>query len=257
VEPEELMNVNPVALPEEPDDPADSGVSSSSEERVSLAADVLRQLLIRAREGAVSTQALRKELEARSIPEPQELIAKLKSLEFSVERGHTWYHIGRSFLTESKYREARRTQEVEARQAEVADVAADDLEDSDDEQEIAVPRERKKRRREEGRLGAYIVPFLEEIYDDEASPDTYVFDVHSTRGGTDFENVDLLAMHWRSAKCVDVISVEVKLRFTGFSGSAGAQLHALLGTRVDCPSRGRDNGEGRGDGTASARSTAL
>jgi hypothetical protein len=75
-------------------------------------------------------------------------------------------------LTESKFTEVQRTQEVEARQAEVAnEVAGDDDEpDSEEEPEIAAPRERKKRRREEGRLGAYIVPFLEEIYDDEASP---------------------------------------------------------------------------------------
>jgi hypothetical protein len=207
-----VLGENPI-----PEEQADSGVVIA-DDRLDLAAEVLRQMLVRARDGAVSTQALRKELDGRGIQEPQELIARLKSVPYNPANGHSWYHIGRSFLTEAKFKDAQRSQEVEARQAEVANEAADAEEDteSEEEQDTAAPRERKKRRREEGRLGAYIVPILEEIYDDEASPETYVFDVHSTRGGSDFENVDLLAMHWRSPKCVDVITVEVKLKFTAF-----------------------------------------
>jgi hypothetical protein len=196
----------------------DSGVSTVPDERLQQGADILRQLLARARDGAVSTQALRKEFDARGIAEAQELIARLKSLEHNPERGQTWHHIGRSFLTESRFKDAQRSQEVEARQAEAADEVSDADEDgaAEDDAEAVAPRERKKRRREEARLGAYILPLLEELYDDEASPDTYVFDVHSVRGGSDFENVDLLAIHWRSSKCVDVVTVEVKLKFTAF-----------------------------------------
>jgi hypothetical protein len=77
-----------------------------------------------------------------------------------------------------------------------------------------VEHQRKKRRREEDRLGAYIVPLLKELYDDGPSPDRYVFDVHAMRRGGDLENVDILAFHWRSPKWVDVVTVEVKLKFT-------------------------------------------
>lgn len=109
-----------------------------ADERLALGAEVLRQLLARARDGSVSTQALRKELDARAIAEPQELIARLESVERNVDRGYTWYHIGRSFLTESKYREAQRTREVEARRAEVAYEVAGDEDDADSEQEQEV-----------------------------------------------------------------------------------------------------------------------
>lgn len=190
--------------------------------RLAVGAEVLREMLARSREGVVSTQSVRKELEARNIPEALELIARLKIYDHagSGDGQPRWYHLGRSFLTEAKYHEAQRSQEEGAKQAEAADEAAAETsvadDTADDEAEIAAPRERKKRRREEARLGAYIVPVLEELYDDEASPDNYVFDVHAARGGNDFENVDLLAIHWRSPKAIDIVTVEVKLKFTAF-----------------------------------------
>ena len=42
----------------------------------------------------------------------------------------------------------------------------------------------------------------------------YVFDVHHDRAGSDYENVNVLAIHWRSSKVAELISVEVKLDFT-------------------------------------------
>ena len=42
----------------------------------------------------------------------------------------------------------------------------------------------------------------------------FVFDVHSARKGSSFENVDLIAVHWRSRNFCDLISVEVKLEFS-------------------------------------------
>ncbi|MDQ2645150.1 MAG: hypothetical protein M3020_15140 [Myxococcota bacterium] len=190
--------------------------------RLATGAEVLREMLARSREGVVSTQSVRKELEARNIPEALELIARLKIYDHvaSGDGQPRWHHLGRSFLTEERYRDAQRNQEEGAKQAEAADEAAADgpLADEipDEEADVTAPRERKKRRREEARLGAYIVPVLEELYDDEASPESYVFDVHAARGGNDFENVDLLAIHWRSAKVIDIVTVEVKLKFTAF-----------------------------------------
>lgn len=208
-----------------PGQECESTSTAGEAERMRMGAQVLRDMLARARDGAVSTQALRRELEARGMSDAQELIARLKSVDHTSQSSAgndqgCWYHFGRSFLTAAKYGEAQRIQEVEATQAESADEVGDVQDSSEgaaeDEVDTVLPRERKKRRREEGRLGAYIVPVLEELYDDESSPDTYVFDVHSLRGGSDFENVDLLAVHWRSPKSIDIVTVEVKLKFTGF-----------------------------------------
>jgi hypothetical protein len=41
-----------------------------------------------------------------------------------------------------------------------------------------------------------------------------VFDVHNGRAGNEFENVDVMAVHWRSSKVVELVTVEVKLEFT-------------------------------------------
>jgi hypothetical protein len=41
-----------------------------------------------------------------------------------------------------------------------------------------------------------------------------VFDVHSARKGGSFENVELIADHWRSSNFCDLVTVEVKLEFT-------------------------------------------
>jgi hypothetical protein len=188
-----------------------------------MGAQILREMLARARDGAISTQSLRKELDGRNVADPQELIARLRALEPGDQPGgpeqSRWFHLGRSFYTEAKYREAQRAQDALAAEASAADAVADPVtseEEAEEETDTAAPRERRKRRSEEARLGTYIVRTLEEIYDDEASPEKYVFDVHSLRGGSDFENVDLLAVHWRSPKVIDIVTVEVKLKFTAF-----------------------------------------
>jgi hypothetical protein len=65
-------------------------------------------------------------------------------------------------------------------------------------------------------LVAYVKSALEEIYASDAGPEDkdFVFDVHSARKGSSFENVDLLAVHWRSRSFCDLITVEVKLEFS-------------------------------------------
>ena len=65
-------------------------------------------------------------------------------------------------------------------------------------------------------MGAYVVPLIEEIYASESAPEgrTYVFDVHDSRPGGEYQNVDLLAVHWRSRKVIELVAVEVKLDFT-------------------------------------------
>ena len=60
------------------------------------------------------------------------------------------------------------------------------------------------------------VPALEDLYFSESNADEkdFVFDVHSYRKGSSFENTDLIAIHWRSDKVYDLIAVEVKLGFS-------------------------------------------
>jgi hypothetical protein len=82
------------------------------------------------------------------------------------------------------------------------------------EEEVAPKRATKQ---EEARLVTYIRDGLTSIYDSDFLPqgaEDYIFDVHNDRGGSDFENVDLLGFHWRSQEIVETIAVEAKLYFT-------------------------------------------
>lgn len=85
-----------------------------------------------------------------------------------------------------------------------------------DEEEGDVPAPaRRSYRQEEARLVTYVVEALETVYASEYGPEREtIFDVHNQRPGNAFENVDVIAAHWRSDEVVDLISVEVKLDFT-------------------------------------------
>lgn len=103
----------------------------------------------------------------------------------------------------------QRATEAEAANAEKAS-------DGQTDEDFVAPPERRKNRQEEGRLGTYVVSALENIYQSDGAPDDapYVFDVHNDRPGNEYENVDLIAVHWRTATNVELIAVEVKLDFT-------------------------------------------
>jgi hypothetical protein len=62
----------------------------------------------------------------------------------------------------------------------------------------------------------YVKEELEKLYASDFGPEDtdFVFDVHSARKGSSFENVDLIGVHWRSRDFCDLITVEVKLDFT-------------------------------------------
>jgi hypothetical protein len=195
------------------------------------AVDLLRQMLHE--KGCVSSVALRAALEERKIPNARDLVVKLRyptdDTDSSMPRpDFPIITHGKSFYSEEAFKR------IEAEKAEKAEVAAQvggaeivvpspqidrrapvtasDAREREDE-EIS----RKPLRQEEARLVNYIGSALEDIYDSEFVPskDTpYVFDVHSSRAGSDFENVDLLAVHWRSHDRVEIITVEAKLAFT-------------------------------------------
>jgi hypothetical protein len=172
--------------------------------------------------GVVSSLALRHALEQRKVPDARRLVVSLKYFDFDapVEDGRTkppfrWYSHARSFYSEDRYARLQSAQEQKATTAE--QVAVTEVEQEEDDQEQEVPqKERRRNRQEERRLGTYVVSTLENVYQSDLAPEDapYVFDVHSDRAGNEFENVDVMAAHWRSPKIVELVIVEVKLDFT-------------------------------------------
>jgi hypothetical protein len=188
----------------------------------SMAAALLRQLLERADDGCVGSVVVGRELTKKGIPDPRRLVLALKFHDFDAppdenqpNPGFTWRHHGRSFYTEEAFRSTLTRTECEAESAaEKAAVPLASIVDDDDDDEPA-PIKRTKRT-EEARLVRYVIEALNDIYDSEYGPDRkdIAFDVHNERAGSDFENVDALAIHWRSKEVVDLIAVEVKLTFS-------------------------------------------
>src|SRR5690606_11967412 len=92
-----------------------------------------------------------------------------------------------------------------------------DAESSDIDQETPdVPRTRRNRR-EEARLVKYVEAALEDLYgDSEGVPEgaNVAFDVHGERRGGEYENVDVIAIDWRSESIAELVAVEVKLEFS-------------------------------------------
>lgn len=180
------------------------------------ALETLRAMLT-ANNGAVSSIALARELRKRSvIAEPQDLIVELTywDPENLQQRGldvpsFQFHHFGRSFYSPERHQEVvKQAEATTEREAEDASRS----EKPEPEDETPAPRANKQ---EEARLTAYVKRALESIYSSEFVPagPPFVFDVHHERAGTSFENIDLLAVHWRSATVVDIVAVEVKLDF--------------------------------------------
>ncbi len=181
-----------------------------------LAFRVLRDLLI-ANKGCVSSTAVRRELEEKhQIVDARPLVVALKYFdpESSAERSvplpdFKFHHLERSFYSDEKYtQEAKKHDDATTREAEAAGRKA--LAAAQDE-----PADLRTNRQEEARLVTYVKRALEEIYASEAESEDepFVFDVHSLRKGSNFENVDLLAVHRRHTNVWELITVEVKLEF--------------------------------------------
>ena len=165
----------------------------------------------------MSSLALKRELEANhGIPNARDLVVDLKFFnpEASVERGipapnFKFHHLGRSFYSEQKYSEELQKQQEEATQQ--ADVASNEASVNETEE----PSVSRTNRQEEARPVTYVKGAPEDLYSSEANSEenSYVFDVHSHRKGGTFENTDLIAVHWRSERVCDLVTVEVKLEF--------------------------------------------
>jgi hypothetical protein len=170
-------------------------------------------------EGCISTVALVRELKKKGIEDPRPLVAALQFIdpESRRERGiptpnFEYGHIGRSFYSKDRYDQEQRNQE-KATAEEAEDASREASSTTAPPEEITITR---ANRQEEARLVTYVKSALEDLYaSDEGPEDTeFVFDVHSARKGSSFENVDLIAVHWRSHTFCDLIAVEVKLDFT-------------------------------------------
>jgi hypothetical protein len=185
--------------------------------------ELLRQMFTRSSHGCVSSMALRKELDRQGLADARQLVIKMKFFDFTAPPeaarptpGLRWRHHGKSFYTEEAFNREMHHRESAAESA--AELAVDDPEPIEAELgvEPEVVRARRGARQEEARLVRYVVDALRDIYDSDCAPDRceVAFDVHSERGGSEYENVDAIGIHWRSSEVVDLAAVEVKLDFS-------------------------------------------
>ena len=180
-----------------------------SREDWELAFRVLGERL--ARDGSISTVALRRELEKKAgITDARSLVVGLTffNRDSAPERGFPvpdfkFHHLGRSFYSE---------EEAEKHEAETIEEA----EEASLKVSTVLPAVRRTYRQDEARLVTYVKRALEEIYASEFGPEEndFVFDVHNARKGGSFENVDVVAVHWRPHNICELITVEVKLEFS-------------------------------------------
>jgi hypothetical protein len=180
---------------------------------ISLARTALATLFAQ-QEGCVSARTLRKQLDAVGVKDVEGTILRLRGAEAWVTEGAKIFWRGRSFYTEEAYlqvQEKAADDAVEAVEEAQSPVGEDE---SDSVVTLGAPK-LKENRKEEARLVTYVHGALEMIYASRFCPDVeYVFDVHNDRPGSEYENVDLLAVHWRGEKLAELVTVEVKLGFT-------------------------------------------
>lgn len=188
-----------------------------------IGVETLRAAL-QANSGCVSSLALRQALESKGVPDARDVVVQLKFYDFASPPddgreapGFRWYTHAKSFLSEERFEGFKRQQEAEVARVASSEVVAAELAEAEAVADERAPAtERRKIRQEEARLGTYVASALENIYQSDAAPEDaeYVFDVHKERPGAEFENVDVLAVHWRSESYIELVAIEVKLDFT-------------------------------------------
>src|SRR5258707_2329715 len=178
--------------------------------------DLLQQLLnenggvisnVQFKRDLVSKLGLPEDLATQCVKEFQ-FLADSEADERVGRKGARTYYLGRSFVSREKHKEALvRTDKEAEKKGEEAE---------QEEEPVQPEKESVQNRKEEARLGVYVKKALQRIYDSENTPDDApnVYDVHHERPGSSFENVDLIAIDWRSEETVDLVSVEVKLDFS-------------------------------------------
>ena len=193
-----------------------SSESSIRPQDWAVAVELLQGLLTR-NAGCVSSQALRKELEERGISAARDLCVRLRFYDPESQQdgqllrpSFSWNHKGRSFYSDSAFSAAQSQVAAGAESSAAAELEA---EPPSQEEERGQPR--RQYRQEEARLVWYVREALESIYASDFAPDDspVAFDVHNERAGSAFENVDAIAVYWRSPEVVEFVAVEVKLEF--------------------------------------------
>lgn len=170
--------------------------------------------LLAANDGCVSSTKLRRELESKhGFEDAGPILVELKIFDPQSSRergipapGFKFHHYGRSFYSDRRYGEEIKKQEKEA----------DDASDEASEAEPEETTPSAANRQEEARVVKYVHSALEEIYSGDAKEEEseFVFDVHSLRKGSGFENADLVAVHWQARDVYELVAVEVKLEFS-------------------------------------------
>lgn len=131
--------------------------------------------------------------------------------------GFRWYHHARSFYLPEQYEKlVQAPQEVEAEKAEAA-VEEPAKTQVNGEPTVLPPTERQRNRQQEKRLAAYVRDTIYDIYASDHTPEEdtqFVFDTQDLHNGGQYENIDILAIHWITSSHVEFVSVEVKLDFT-------------------------------------------
>ena len=184
----------------------DPTLPSAPEDQFSRAKSILLDLLHQ-NGGCIGTRTFRKRLEAKGIIDSGEIIAKLKFYESSEGEQQDMFHHGRSFYTAAAFAE------LESHKLSASESTSVVIEEEIDSQPEPRPREH---RQEEARLVTYVHNCLNDLYATDYGPDEceYTFDVHNDRPGNEFENVDLIAIDWRTDDVVELVAIEVKLDFS-------------------------------------------
>lgn len=187
----------------------DDTLDPTNEAQLSIAKEVLNGLL-ESTSGTVPLKKVRDGLTSRGIIKVDELISQLR-LQDSELLGQKLYFQRNKFFSADAYRTFQ-DRAVKAAEEAAANVPA--AVETEPETIESAPKKREHRQ-EEARLVSYLKPAMEEIYLSDVKPDSeYVFDVHNERAGTDYENVDVLAVHWRGRDIAELIAVEAKLEFS-------------------------------------------
>jgi len=181
-----------------------------------IATEALREMLDTS-DGIVSSRALRPELERRGVVSATKMVTKLKLFnsddpKTELTAPFRYYHIGRSFYSEQAYAEAQAEINTAAEKAE-REVEVEEQYEEYEEEEVHTKR---KNQQEEARLCKYVQQALESLYVSDYGPEDVqiAYDIHNERPGSEFENMDVIAIHWRSDEVVELVGVEVKLSFS-------------------------------------------
>lgn len=139
-----------------------------------------------------------------------EAIERLKFYKHPDGEQAAWAHYKRSFFTpEEKAREQKSDYEIQQNNGQEDDEGMDGG---------ATVKEKRRQtsgiNREEAVMGISVAMHLNELYSQFSPYDLdCALDVHSRRTGSQFENVDAIAADWQDGEVVELVSVEVKLKF--------------------------------------------